>query len=124
MDRTRRSMVLGTGPAVVALLAGCLSTTGGDAPETERSSCPLNHEIFDDDRDRRIEDSYEYANLSPAATDVFDGALAADGKTYRVENTAENKPTEFDYTDVVTYYEVEYDGTVHVLGTWSGRGCQ
>jgi hypothetical protein len=119
------------GTAAVALIAGCVASpgTGRDdptataSPGTERSSCPLSHEIFDDDREHRIEARYEYGNLSSAAKTVFDGALAEGGKTYRVENTAENKPTEFDYTDVVTYYEIEFEGEIHVVGTWSGRGC-
>lgn len=133
MNRSRRSTFALAGTVTLALFGGCVSTpsTGeetatatGTATATETatahpSACPLNHSIFEDPSGS-ISARYKYEDLSSAAKAVFEGALEADGETYRVDPTPANRPPEFHYSDVVDYYEITYQGEVYVLGTWGG----
>ncbi|MFB6194437.1 MAG: hypothetical protein ABEI75_05170 [Halobaculum sp.] len=122
MGFRRRTVLVTTATAT----AGCAATRRGRTDSTPTAAgptqdCPLNHQLFEEVGDRRIAARYQYGNLPRAARSVFDGALDADGETYRVDRR--RSPAAFRYTDVVTYYVVRRNGTRYVLGTWSGEGC-
>lgn len=118
---------------LTAVLAGCISAPGerGASPDTERPdedangkasvSCPLNHDILEKDRAHGIRERYQYDSLSATAQHHFEKALEV-GVRYQNEST-EGAPPEFEYTDVVSKYEITYEGETYILGTWSGDGC-
>lgn len=141
--QTRRRFFVVAG---MAALPGCTALDGNgddesdtDSTATGRSStddagtrtptptpsfdCSLRHVILDDDRDHQIRDSYQFGELSTRAQQYFEGAHENPGTYYEVEDTDETAP-EYEYTDVVTKYEITYEGQVYVLGTFSGEGCQ
>lgn len=131
MAETRRSALLGAIAAASALLGGCATTPGaspGDSTETTVSSrteqCTWPHyfKIFTDGREHQILARYEYENLSSAAQDAFENALPVDG-WYEVRATTGDFAPEFEYVDVVSYYEIVYEGEVEVLGTRGGMAC-
>jgi|GEM_PF-3320290 len=114
MEATRRSILEFVALGTAGLSAGCASTTGEE--------CPLFHNIREEG-DYRVRARYEYENLSQPAKTAFDGALENDGRDFRVENTDENNPSEFEYGDVLNYYEIEKNGEVYVLATRTDEGC-
>lgn len=118
-----------------AVLAGCstLDSETGDVDDPEPTStetattaqgdCSLKHNILDDNREHQIVDRYEFDQLSSTAQQYFEEALENPDSNYEVEGTDQPAP-EYEYTDVVTKYEIVYDGTVYILGTWTGAGCR
>lgn len=118
---------------IAATVAGCtapsnqrptdVDTTTLDDDESENASvtCSLNHDVLEKNREHRIEDHYRYEALSDTAQSFFKKALEK-GVRYQNEST-EDAPPEFAYTDVVTKYKITYGEEVYVLGTWSGDGC-
>jgi hypothetical protein len=130
--QTRRRFLIVGGTAAVA---GCstISRTTTDDEATDSTTeeqtatgpgdCKLRHDILDEERDHQIADRYRYENLSSTAQRYFEGALENPDSYYEVEDTDEPAP-EYEYTDVVTKYEITYEGDGHLLGTWSGAGCR
>lgn len=118
-----------------AVLTGCSSLdsqrdnnggsgeTNTEMATTTKESCSLNHNILDDDREHQIVDRYEFDQLSPIAKQYFKGALDNPDSNYEVEGT-DQPASEYEYTDVITKYEIVYNGTVYILGTWTGAGCR
>lgn len=130
----RRFLLLGS----LAATSGC-SLLGGERPDATRTDlptptddgrdtlsppgdCKLRHNTFNKDRDHGIAESYDFTELSDRAKTYFLGAKR-DGAQYVIEDT-DLAPPEYAYTDVVTKYEIRYDGATYILGTWSGAGCR
>lgn len=124
----RRIVLLGA----AATLAGCTVPAGGPGgTDSGRSTtgttppgdCSLKHNVLNKDRNHQIADRYEFDELSSTARQYFRGALEDPDSDFEVERT-DRPAAEFEYTDVVSKYEIVYEGTVYVLGTWSGAGCR
>ena len=130
--QTRRRFLVVGGTAAVAGCSttnrttaddGATDTTTDEQTTTGPGDCTLRHDILDEERDHQIADRYRYEDLSSTAQRYFEGALENPDSYYEVEDTDEPAP-EYEYTDVVTKYEITYEGDVHLLGTWSGAGCR
>lgn len=114
MEKTRRFVLEFVALGTAALSAGCGSVIG--------DNCHLVHNIGMHGG-HQIKARYKYENLSQPAKTAFDGALENDGRDFYVENTDENNPPEFEYGDVLNYYEIEKNDEVYVLATSTDQGC-
>ena len=114
----RRSVLAGSGLALVAVAAGCASSD----PSTP--DCRLSHEILSGSSNS-VEplETYRYENLSDDARAAFDAALEdEDGHFATTEE--ESNPPEFRYWDETARYEIEYRNETHRLLTYSSEGCE
>jgi len=120
MNRKLAPLIL----ASLVLITGCSTLSGGNEDETTIEECDLKHEITHDlNATAEPRASYDYESLSEGAKGVVERALNSTDQTYTVPNNSMESPDEFAYPDEVAYYEIQKEGDVFLLVTWTSEGC-
>lgn len=105
---------------VSATAAGCSNVPGVTA------DCRLNHAIRKDSTvtdEEAIEAEFLFQNLSERAKEVFLKTFNQDDRYYTFQYDGENAPSEFEYSDQLTFYFIRYENNRFEFRTSTQAGC-
>jgi len=106
-------------PSVLLMLVGGLVILNAFIANPYPGFQEYNHSIHSVEDVPQDAPEFSYANLSSNAQDAFSKTLAAEEKRATVYGSW-NEPQEFQYTDVVRTYSIEYQGERYALQTYGG----